>query len=204
MPYDETMKVKLRLIVFETDEETGARSVKDIKEQDVYMGDIPLMTEKGTFIVNGTQRVIVSQMHRSPGVFFDHDKGKTHSSGKLLFAARVIPYRGSWLGIEFDAEDILSTFYKKIIHKRVKEGWRVPFDATRFRGYSTINDLIDDDSGKVGLEAGKKLTVRGARQLQEKGLKALRLSDEELAGNYLAEDLVNPKTGEIYAEAGEE
>src|SRR5215204_5985727 len=231
MTYAAPLKVTLRLIVFDIDEETGAKSVKDIKEQDVYMGDIPLMTNNGTFVVNGTERVIVSQMHRSPGVFFDHDKGKTHSSGKLLFAARVIPYRGSWLDIEFDAKDIvfaridrrrkipvtslmfalgldgetiLSTFYKKISYKRTKEGWRVPFDATRFRGYSTINDLIDADSGKVVLEAGRKLTVRGARQLQEKGLKALRLSDEELAGNYLAEDLVNPKTGEIYAEAGEE
>jgi DNA-directed RNA polymerase subunit beta len=236
MTYAAPLKVTLRLIVFDIDEETGAKSVKDIKEQDVYMGDIPLMTMNGTFVVNGTERVIVSQMHRSPGVFFDHDKGKTHSSGKLLFAARVIPYRGSWLDIEFDAKDIvfaridrrrkipvtslmfalgldgeeiLSTFYKKIIYKRAKsgsnsEGWRVPYDPVRFRGYSTLNDLIDADSGKVVLEAGKKLTVRAARQLQEKGLKALRMSDEELVGMYLAEDLVNPKTGEIYAEAGEE
>ena len=107
MTYAAPLKVKLRLIVWEIDEETQARSVKDIKEQDVYMGDIPLMTDKGTFIVNGTERVIVSQMHRSPGVFFDHDKGKTHASGKLLFAARVIPYRGSWLDFEFDAKDIV-------------------------------------------------------------------------------------------------
>src|SRR5579864_237657 len=226
------MKVTLRLIVFEVDTETETRSVLDIKEQDVYMGDMPLMTENGTFFINGTERVIVSQMHRSPGVFFDHDKGKTHSSGKLLFAARVIPYRGSWLDIEFDAKDIvyaridrrrkipvtslmfalgldgeqiLSTFYKKVLYKRGKDaGWRVPFDANRFRGYKAINDLIDADSGKVVLEAGKKLTVRQARQLQEKGLKALRMSDEELVGNYLAEDLVNPKTGEIHAEAGDE
>src|SRR5579872_6490090 len=231
MTYAAPLKVTLRLIVFDVDQETGAKSVKDIKEQDVYMGDVPFMTENGTFVVNGTERVIVSQMHRSPGVFFDHDKGKTHSSGKLLFAARVIPYRGSWLDIEFDAKDIvyaridrrrkipvtslmfalgldgeqiLSTFYKKINYKRAKEGWRVPFDATRFRGYSTVNDLIDADTGKVVLEAGKKLTVRAARQLQEKGLKALRMSDEELVGNYLAEDLVNPKTGEIHAEASEE
>src|SRR5213082_3030060 len=165
MTYAAPLKVTLRLIVFDVDEETGAKSVKDIKEQDVYMGDIPLMTMNGTFVVNGTERVIVSQMHRSPGVFFDHDKGKTHSSGKLLFAARVIPYRGSWLDIEFGAKDIvyaridrrrkipvtslmfalgldgeaiLSTFYKKIQYKRTKEGWRVPFDASRFRGYSTI------------------------------------------------------------------
>ena len=115
MTFAAPLKVKLRLIVFENDEETGARSVKDIKEQDVYMGDIPLMTEKGTFIVNGTERVIVSQMHRSPGVFFDHDKGKTHASGKLLFAARVIPYRGSWLDFEFDAKDVV---YVRIDRRR--------------------------------------------------------------------------------------
>ncbi len=231
MTYAAPLKVTLRLIVFDIDEETGAKSVKDIKEQDVYMGDIPLMTNNGTFVVNGTERVIVSQMHRSPGVFFDHDKGKTHSSGKLLFAARIIPYRGSWLDIEFDAKDIvyaridrrrkipvtsllyalgmdaeetLSTFYRKVSHKRQKEGWRVPFDANRFRGYKAINDLVDADSGKVVLEAGKKLTVRQARQLAEKGLKALRLADQELVGHYIAEDLVNAKTGEIYAEAGEE
>src|SRR5689334_22340810 len=231
MTFAAPLKVKLRLIVFDVDEETGARSVKDIKEQDVYMGDIPLMTNNGTFIVNGTERVIVSQMHRSPGVFFDHDKGKTHSSGKLLFAARIIPYRGSWLDIEFDAKDIvyaridrrrkipvtslllalgmdgeevLRTFYKQIHYKRQKDGWRVPFDASRFRGYKAINDLVDADSGKVVVEAGHKLTVRQARQLAEKGLKALRVTDEELVGHYIGEDLVNPKTGEIYVEAGEE
>src|SRR5689334_9108010 len=231
MTFAAPLKVTLRLIVFDVDEETGARSVKDIKEQDVYMGDMPLMTSNGTFIVNGTERVIVSQMHRSPGVFFDHDKGKTHSSGKLLFAARIIPYRGSWLDIEFDAKDIvharidrrrkipvtsllfalgldgeevLSTFYKHVTYKRAKEGWRVPFDANRLRGYKAINDLVDADTGKVVVEAGKKLTVRQARQLVEKGLKALRMTDEELVGNYVAEDLVNPKTGEIYMEAGEE
>lgn len=231
MTYAAPLKVTLRLIVFDIDQETGARSVKDIKEQDVYMGDIPLMTNNGTFIVNGTERVIVSQMHRSPGVFFDHDKGKTHSSGKLLFAARIIPYRGSWLDIEFDAKDIvharidrrrkipvtsllfalgmdgeevLSTFYKKIPYKRMKDGWRVPFDANRLKGYKAVNDLVDADSGKVVVEAGKKITVRQARQLADKGLKALRMSDEELLGHYIGEDLVNPKTGEIYVEAGEE
>jgi DNA-directed RNA polymerase subunit beta len=231
MTYAAPLKVTLRLIVFDIDEETGARSVKDIKEQDVYMGDIPLMTSNGTFIVNGTERVIVSQMHRSPGVFFDHDKGKTHSSGKLLFAARIIPYRGSWLDIEFDAKDIvharidrrrklpvtsllfalgmdgeeiLHTFFKHIIYKRSKDGWRVPFDANRLRGYKAVNDLVDADTGKVVVEAGKKITVRQARQLAEKGLKALRMTDEELLGHYVAEDLVNTKTGEIYVEAGTE
>jgi len=231
MTYAAPLKVTLRLIVFDIDEETGARSVKDIKEQDVYMGDIPLMTNNGTFIVNGTERVIVSQMHRSPGVFFDHDKGKTHSSGKLLFAARIIPYRGSWLDIEFDAKDIvyaridrrrkipvtsllyalgldgeqiLSTFYKHVSYKRAKEGWRVPFDANRLKGYKAVNDLVDADTGRVVVEAGKKLTVRQARQLAEKGLKALRMTDDELIGHYVAEDLANGRTGEIYMEAGEE
>jgi DNA-directed RNA polymerase subunit beta len=231
MTYAAPLKVTLRLIVFDIDEETGARSVKDIKEQDVYMGDIPLMTNNGTFIVNGTERVIVSQMHRSPGVFFDHDKGKTHSSGKLLFAARIIPYRGSWLDIEFDAKDIvyaridrrrkipvtsllyalgldgeqiLRTFYKHVSYKRAKEGWRVPFDANRLKGYKAVNDLVDADTGRVVVEAGKKLTVRQARQLAEKGLKHLRMTDEELIGHYVAEDLANGRTGEIYMEAGEE
>jgi DNA-directed RNA polymerase subunit beta len=231
MTYAAPLKVTLRLIVFDIDEETGARSVKDIKEQDVYMGDIPLMTNNGTFIVNGTERVIVSQMHRSPGVFFDHDKGKTHSSGKLLFAARIIPYRGSWLDIEFDAKDIvyaridrrrkipvtslmfalgmdgeeiLNTFYKHVVYKRSKDGWRVPFDANRMRGYKAVNDLVDADTGKVVVEAGRKITVRQARQFAEKGLKALRMTDEELIGHYVAEDLVNMKTGEIHVEAGGE
>src|SRR5229473_1878171 len=113
--YAAPLKVTLRLVVWDVDEDTGSRSIRDIKEQDVYMGDMPLMTRNGTFIINGTERVIVSQMHRSPGVFFDHDKGKTHSSGKYLFAARVIPYRGSWLDFEFDSKDLV---YVRIDRKR--------------------------------------------------------------------------------------
>ncbi|MEP9351091.1 DNA-directed RNA polymerase subunit beta [Xanthobacter sp. KR7-225] len=231
MTFAAPLKVTLRLIVFDVDPDTGAKSVKDIKEQDVYTGDIPLMTMNGTFIVNGTERVIVSQMHRSPGVFFDHDKGKTHSSGKLLFAARIIPYRGSWLDIEFDAKDIvfaridrrrkipvtsllyalgldneeiLSTFYEKIAFSRAKDGWRMPFDPKRMKGYKAVSDLIDADTGEVVVEAGKKLTVRTARQLAEKGLKALKISDEEMVGQYIAEDLVDASSGEIHAEAGDE
>ena len=157
MPYGAPLKATLRLIVFEVDPETQAKSVLDIKEQDVYMGDMPLMTQNGTFIVNGTERVIVSQMHRSPGVFFDHDKGKTHSSGKFLFAARVIPYRGSWLDFEFDAKDIvfvridrrrklpvstllfalgmgaqeiLEYFYKIVPFKRDRKGWRTVYQLS--------------------------------------------------------------------------
>jgi DNA-directed RNA polymerase subunit beta len=187
MTYAAPLKVTLRLIVFDVDPDTQARSVKDIKEQDVYMGDMPLMTDNGTFVVNGTERVIVSQMHRSPGVFFDHDKGKTHSSGKLLFAARIIPYRGSWLDIEFDAKDIvyaridrkrkipvtsllfalgltseeiLDTFFNRLVYTRDKDGWRIPFDPERMKGFKATNDLLDAKTGKVVLEAGKKLTVR--------------------------------------------
>ncbi|MFO1137275.1 MAG: hypothetical protein U1E30_19025 [Rhodoblastus sp.] len=231
MTFAAPLKVTLRLIVFDIDPDTGAKSVKDIKEQDVYMGDMPFMTSNGTFVVNGTERVIVSQMHRSPGVFFDHDKGKSHSSGKLLFAGRIIPYRGSWLDIEFDAKDIvyaridrrrkipvtsllfalgmdgeeiLSTFYKTIQYTRTGENWRMPFDAERLKGVKAAVDLIDADSGEVVVEQGKKLTVRSARQLAEKGVKALRVTDEDLFGQYLAEDLYDPNTGEIFAEAGDE
>src|SRR6202167_5361995 len=174
MTYAAPLKVILRLIVWDLDEDTGAKSIRDIKEQPVYMGDMPLMTDNGTFVVNGTERVIVSQMHRSPGVFFDHDKGKSHSSGTLLFAAAIIPYRGSWLDIEFDAKDIvharidrrrkipvtsllyalgmdgeeiLKTFYGTIRYARDGEGWRVPYDAERMKGFKGTADLIDADSG---------------------------------------------------------
>ena len=225
------LKVTLRLIVFEVDEETGARSVKDIKEQDVYMGDMPFMTSNGTFIVNGTERVIVSQMHRSPGVFFDHDKGKTHSSGKLLFAGRIIPYRGSWLDIEFDAKDIvyaridrrrkipvtsllkalgmdaeeiLATYYNTLNYEKTDKGWRVPYDAEKWKGAKPTHDLIDAKTGDVVHEGGKKLSARQAKKLAENGLTHLLAVDADLYGTYIAEDIVNLKTGEIYAEAGDE
>ncbi|WP_339915715.1 DNA-directed RNA polymerase subunit beta [uncultured Brevundimonas sp.] len=231
MTYAAPLKVKLRLIVFEADEETGARSVKDIKEQDVYMGDIPLMTDKGTFIVNGTERVIVSQMHRSPGVFFDHDKGKTHSSGKLLFAARVIPYRGSWLDFEFDAKDvvyvridrrrklpattflyalgmdgeeILRTFYETVPYEKRGEGWVTPYKPERWRGVKPEFDLVDADTGEVVAQAGHKISARAAKKLADGGLKSLSLAADALLTKYLASDAVNHETGEIYVEAGDE
>ncbi|MCC0021478.1 MAG: DNA-directed RNA polymerase subunit beta [Nitratireductor sp.] len=231
MTYSAPLKVTLRLIVFDIDEDTGAKSVKDIKEQDVYMGDMPLMTGNGTFIINGTERVIVSQMHRSPGVFFDHDKGKTHSSGKLLFAARIIPYRGSWLDIEFDAKDIvharidrrrkipatsllmalgldpeeiLSTFYTSTVISKDGDGWRMPFDGNAWKGSKAMHDLVDADTGKVVVEAGKKITARTVKQLEEKGVKALKVGHDEINGRYVAEDIVNLETGEIFLDAGEE
>ncbi|WP_297327789.1 DNA-directed RNA polymerase subunit beta [uncultured Bartonella sp.] len=231
LTYAAPLKVTLRLIVFDIDEDTGSKDIKDIKEQDVYMGDMPLMTDNGTFIVNGTERVIVSQMHRSPGVFFDHDKGKSHSSGKLLFAARIIPYRGSWLDIEFDAKDIvyaridrrrkipvtsilmalgmdgqeiLSTFYNTVTFKRAKDGWRIPYSAERYKGMKLLADLVDADTGEVVAQAGKKLTARAAKMLAEKGLKEIKATEDDLYGSYLAEDIVNYDTGEIYLEAGDE
>src|SRR5512145_1043642 len=231
MTYAAPLKVTLRLIVFDVNEETGAPSVKDIKEQDVYMGDMPFMTSNGTFIVNGTERVIVSQMHRSPGVFFDHDRGKTHSSGKLLFAARIIPYRGSWLDFEFDAKDIvyvridrrrklpvttllyalgfdkegiLGAFYNTIRAKDTKLGWKVPFVSERMRGITPAADLVNARSGEVVVKAGEKITAKRARELAEEGLKEVLFNAADLTGKYLAEDIVNMQTGQIYGEAGDE
>jgi DNA-directed RNA polymerase subunit beta len=232
MTYAAPLKVTLRLIVFDVDQETGAKSVKDIKEQDVYMGDVPFMTLNGTFVVNGTERVIVSQMHRSPGVFFDHDKGKTQSSGKLLFAARVIPYRGSWLDFEFDAKDIvhvridrrrklpattllyalgldqegiLDYFYTKVPFRASKDGgWTTPVEPTWMRNAKPNNEWTNPKTGEVLTEPGQKITVRALRKWQEEGLKNIAMADEELVGRYCALDMVNVETGEIYVEAGDE
>ncbi|MBC6442258.1 MAG: DNA-directed RNA polymerase subunit beta [Rhodobacteraceae bacterium] len=234
MTYSAPLKVTLRLIVFEVDEDTGAKSVKDIKEQDVFMGDMPLMTHNGTFIVNGTERVIVSQMHRSPGVFFDHDKGKTHSSGKILFASRIIPYRGSWLDFEFDAkdivhvridrrrklpvttllyalgldqEDIMDVYYDTVQYKlkKRKKAWATKFFPERIQGTKPAHDIIDAKSGKIIAEAGKKVTPRTAKKLADEGkVTEMLLPYESLAGKFVAQDIINEKTGEIWVEAGDE
>ena len=232
MTYAAPLKVTLRLIVFEVDPDTEAKSVKDIKEQDVYMGDMPLMTKHGTFVVNGTERVIVSQMHRSPGVFFDHDKGKTHSSGKLLFASRVIPYRGSWLDFEFDAKDvvfaridrrrklpvtsllyalgltqdqIMEEFYDTVPYRRVKDGWAIPFRGERLKATKPDHDVIDAASGEVLFEAGKKITPRRINQILERGDISETLAPfETIYNRYVACDLINEETGAIYIEAGSE
>jgi len=256
MTFAAPLKVTLRLTVFDVEEDTGLRSIRDIKEQDVYMGDMPLMTENGTFIINGTERVIVSQMHRSPGVFFDHDKGKTHSSGKYLFAARVIPYRGSWLDFEFDAKDhvyvridrrrklpattlllaldgaeteglraervaagkgllpyeaqgmskeeILGAFYGRVTYAAAPGGWRTPFDADRMKGVKLLADLVDADSGETVAETGQKLTPRTIRKLVDGGMKAMLVKDEDLVGAYLAGDIIDEQTGEVFYEAGDE
>ncbi len=202
------LKVTLRLVVWDVDEDTGSRSVRDIKEQDVYMGDMPLMTAKGTFIVNGTERVIVSQMHRSPGVFFDHDRGKSHSSGKLLFSARVIPYRGSWLDFEFDAKDLL---YVRIDRRRklpattllmaldsahtereraeaAAEGKSLaPFQATGMSRQEILAMVYD----RVAFETAADGQFRTAFDVSQ------------YSGKKLVDDLVNAKDGEVVAKAGD-
>ena len=233
MTYAAPLKVTLRLIVFDVDVDTGARSVKGIKEQDVFMGDMPLMTPNGTFVVNGTERVIVSQMHRSPGVFFDHDKGKTHSSGKLLFTCRIIPYRGSWLDFEFDAKDIvyaridrrrklpvstllfalgmdqesiMDAYYNTVQYEKVdKNGWKTQFFPERLRGTKPSSDLIDAETGKVVVPAGKKVTPRAVKALiDENKVKSIFVSFEDIIGRFVARDIINEETGEIWAEAGDE
>ncbi len=231
--YAAPLKIKLRLIVFDIDEETESRTVKDIKEQEIYLCDLPLMTDRGTFITNGTERVIVSQMHRSPGVFFDHDKGKTHSSGKLLFGARVIPYRGSWLDIEFDhkdilfaridrkkkihittflmamgidRDDILGMFYEIINCKKSlkSNNWEMPFDPKNIKVSKLQDDLIDASTGKVAIKQGTKINPAIANKLAKDGLKNILLEPDNLIGKFLAEDIINAKTGEVYYEASDE
>ncbi|KAF0677261.1 DNA-directed RNA polymerase subunit beta [Profundibacterium mesophilum] len=233
MTYSAPLKVTLRLIVFDIDEDTGAKSVKDIKEQDVFMGDMPLMTPNGTFVVNGTERVIVSQMHRSPGVFFDHDKGKTHSSGKLLFACRIIPYRGSWLDFEFDAKDIvyaridrrrklpvttllyalgldqeaiMDAYYDTVDFTLEKnKGWVTRFFPERVRGTRPSYDLVDADSGEVIAEAGKKITPRAVKQMIDSGnVSRVLLPFDQIIGRFAAKDIIDEETGAIYVEAGDE
>ena len=201
------LKVMLRLVVFDVDEETGARSVRDIKEQDVYMGDMPLMTNMGTFVVNGTERVIVSQMHRSPGVFFDHDKGKSHSSGKFLFAARVIPYRGSWLDFEFDAKDI--------VHVRIDRRRKLPVTTLLMAldSDATAQKRIElaEEGGQLPPEQAVGMSIEdilnyfydkiGFTRAKEGWKTAFDV--ETMRGTKLTHDLVDAKTGDVVAEAGD-
>ncbi|MDE0347774.1 MAG: DNA-directed RNA polymerase subunit beta [Boseongicola sp.] len=233
MTYSAQLKVTLRLIVFDADEDTGAKSVKDIKEQVVYMGDMPLMTSNGTFVVNGTERVIVSQMHRSPGVFFDHDKGKTHASGKLLFACRIIPYRGSWLDFEFDAKDIvharidrrrklpvttllyslgmdqegiMDAYYDTVEFKyRRNKGWVTTFFPERVRGTRPAFNLVDAKTGRAFAKAGEKVTPRTVKKIIDEGkITDLLVPFDQIIGRFAAKDIINEETGAIYVEAGDE
>jgi DNA-directed RNA polymerase subunit beta len=230
MTYAAPLKVTIQLVIWDVDAQTGARSIKNVKEQEVYFGEIPLMTENGTFMINGTERVIVSQLHRSPGAFFDHDKGKTHASGKLLYSARIIPYRGSWIDFEFDPRDVL---YVRIDRRR-------KFHATvllRALGMTTENllnyyyktDTILLDSRKVakqfkpdqliGLKAtrdirgdnnelivkeGRKINKSHIKQMEAAGIRDIPITLEEIIGRVAAHDVVDPKTGEVLVECNQE
>jgi len=222
--YSVSLRVKVRLILY--DKESSTQTIKDIKEQEVYMGEIPLMTESGTFVINGTERVVVSQLHRSPGVFFDHDRGKTHSSGKLLYSARVIPYRGSWLDFEFDpkdmvyvridrrrklpatvllkalgysSEEILGMFYESNSFK-VSKGKEPTISLklvpSRLRG-EVLTFLVKDKKGKLIVEEGRRITSRHIRLMETAKLKELKVNSDFLIGSSLAADIINEETGEV-------
>jgi len=204
--YAAPLKVTLRLVVWDVDEDTGSRSIRDIKEQDVYMGDMPLMTANGTFIVNGTERVIVSQMHRSPGVFFDHDKGKTHSSGKYLFAARVIPYRGSWLDFEFDAKDLV---FVRIDRRRKLPATTLLLaldgaETAKQRAQRAEQDQVLEPHEAQGMSKEEILNYfydTVTYTATKNGWKT-RFDGARMRGHKLIADLINAKSGKSVAEAG--
>src|ERR1700733_3411053 len=223
------VRAKLQMIIYDR-ESAPAKVVKEIKEQEVYMGEVPLMTDYGSFIVNGTERVIVSQLHRSPGVFFEHDKGKTHSSGKLLFSARIIPYRGSWLDFEFDPKDmlyfrvdrrrkmpvtillkaiglnpesILANFFVNDNFRLMDSGAQMEFVSERLRGEVARFD-ITDKSGKVVVAKDKRVTARHTRDMEQSGTTHISVPEDYLVGRVLARNIVDPDSGEILAKANDE
>jgi len=222
------LRVKVRLVIY--DKESANKALKEVKEQEVYLGEIPLMTENGTFVINGTERVIVSQLHRAPGVIFDHDKGKTHSSGKLLFTARVIPYRGSWLDFEFDpkdllyvridrrrklpvtillralgysSEEILEMFFDTSVFHFKKDTYNLDLDPERLRGEIAVFDIVDK-KGNVVVEKGRRITARHIRQLEKDKVTSLEVTQEYVIGRALAKDVADPKTGELLLECNTE
>ncbi|RFF29288.1 DNA-directed RNA polymerase subunit beta [Wenzhouxiangella sediminis] len=230
MSYTAPLRVKVRLVIYDKDSPAKNKRVKEVKEQDVYMGDLPLMTDTGTFIVNGTERVIVNQMHRSPGVFYDHDKGKTHSSGKLLYSARVIPYRGSWLDFEYDPKDCIFTridrrrklpvtillralgmteeemldyFFDKTRVTLRKGDAKIDLVPQRLRGESALFDIADA-KGNVIVEKDKRITARHVKLIEEAGVKTLDVPDDYLIGKILAHDIVDTDSGELVAKANDE
>ncbi|SME87942.1 DNA-directed RNA polymerase subunit beta [Pseudobacteriovorax antillogorgiicola] len=230
MSFAAPLKVVIRLVVWDIDKDTSVKSIRDVKEQEVYFGEIPLMTEDGTFIINGTERVVVSQLHRSSGVFFDHDKGRNSTSGKLLYTARVIPYRGSWLDFEFDTKDILylridrrRKMYATILLKalgyteqelldyfykkewiRIKEGKlekRLNYEI--LRGQRALSDLIDPSSGKVLVKRGRRISVGAIRQMEQAGIEYVAMEQEELVGKFVAEPILDKSGEEIVPVNGE-
>jgi DNA-directed RNA polymerase subunit beta len=231
MTFAAPMKVKVRLVVWDVNKDSDVRSIKDIKEQEVYFGEIPLMTENGTFIINGTERVIVSQLHRSPGVFYDHDKGKTHSSGKVLYSARVIPYRGSWLDFEFDHKDIL---YVRIDRRRkmpatvllkalgysmeellnyyykseeiILDGEKIfkVADPELLSNQKATVDILNPQTGEVLVKANRKFTKAAIRKMEEHGIKSIQITEEDVVGKFCCHDVVDPATGEVIVECNDE
>ena len=222
------LRARVRLVIM--DREAPKETIKEVKEQEVYMGEIPLMTTTGSFVINGTERVIVSQLHRSPGVFFEHDRGKTHSSGKLLFSARIIPYRGSWLDFEFDPKDflffrvdrrrkmpvtillkaigmnneqILATFFEFDTFHLSKKGSEFEIVPDRLRGEVAKFDIVDK-SGKVIVTKDKRITAKHIRDLGEAGVKKIDVPDDFLLGRVLATNVVDGETGEVLANANDE
>ncbi len=229
MTFAAPIKVTLRLIVFDVDEDTDARSIRDVKEQEIYLGEIPLMTANGSFIINGTERVVVSQLHRSPGVFFDHDAGKTHAGGKLLYAARVIPYRGSWLDFEFDQKDLihvridrrrkfpvtillkaLGFSVEQLLEKfydldtvRFEKGGKIrrTLAIERMSGQKALADIVDPKSGEVLVKAGRRITRAVVKRIEQLNLKEVEIQESDLEGKVLAKAVVDESTGEVLAEA---
>lgn len=231
MTYAAPVKVTLRLIVFDVDEQTEARSIRDVKEQEVYLGEIPLMTANGSFIINGTERVVVSQLHRSPGVFFDHDGGKNNASGKLIYSARVIPYRGSWLDFEFDQKDLiyvridrrrkfpvtillkalgynveqlLEYFYDldKVVERKGKLYRELDID--RMAGQRALVDIVDPKSGEVLVKQGRRITRAVVKRVKQIDLREVEVSPDDLEGKVIAKPLIDESTGEIIADANNE
>jgi DNA-directed RNA polymerase subunit beta len=231
LTFASAVRARLQMIIYDRETSTSqSKVVKEVKEQEVYMGEVPLMTDYGSFIINGTERVIVSQLHRSPGVFFEHDKGKTHSSGKLLFSARIIPYRGSWLDFEFDPKDllyfrvdrrrkmpvttllkaigmnneqILATFFDNDQFKLMDTGAQMAYVSDRVKGEIARFD-ITDKSGNVIVEKDKRITARHTRQLEQSGTTHISVPEDYLLGRMLAKNQIDPDTGEIIAKANDE
>ena len=224
MTYEAPLRLTARLLVFDTDLENGTKSIRDIKEQEIYFGTIPMMTRRGTFIINGTERVIVSQLHRSPGVFFDHDKGKTHSSGKLLYSARIIPLRGSWLDFEFDPKDLLhvridrrrkfpATTFLKALGYSSKDLLNEFYETEKitisekgcFRSTSLENllrqkvtkDIVGQKTRKVIAKKGEKYTRKLIKTLESQGINQIPINIEDVEGRVLSEDLIDGSSGEV-------
>src|SRR5213593_1730068 len=231
MTFAAPLKVTVQLVLWDVDQQTGSRSIKNVKEQEVYFGEIPLMTTNGTFMVNGTERVIVSQLHRSPDVFFEHDKGKTHASGKLLYSARVIPYRGSWVDLEFDPrdilyvridrrrkfhatvllralgmtiEDLLNYYYKSdtIVFDGRKPG--LVLNANHLLGAKVGADVRDPKSNDVIVKEGKKFTRPVLRQMEAAKIKHVPIAWEDILGRVASHEIIDPHTKEVLVECNQE